>query len=53
MGSEAIFSHVTVLGTGLIGGSFALAVRQQIPEIGQILDTTDHAAGTNPYYSEH
>jgi prephenate dehydrogenase len=33
MGSEAIFSRVTVLGTGLIGGSFALAVRQQFPEI--------------------
>jgi len=29
------------------------SLRQQIPEIGQILDTTDHAAGTNPYYSEH
>jgi prephenate dehydrogenase len=33
MGSEAIFSRITVLGTGLIGGSFALAARRQFPEI--------------------
>jgi prephenate dehydrogenase len=33
MGSETSFSHITVLGTGLIGGSFALAARQQFPEI--------------------
>jgi Fe-S cluster biogenesis protein NfuA len=26
-------------------------IREQIPEVGQILDTTDHASGTNPYYS--
>jgi len=26
-------------------------VRENIPEVGQILDTTDHAAGQNPYYS--
>jgi Fe-S cluster biogenesis protein NfuA len=26
-------------------------IRENIPEVGQILDTTDHAAGTNPYYS--
>ncbi len=26
-------------------------IREQIPEVGQILDTTDHAAGQNPYYS--
>ena len=26
-------------------------LRDRIPEIGQILDTTDHAAGTNPYYA--
>ncbi len=25
-------------------------IRQEIPEIRQILDITDHAAGTNPYY---
>ncbi len=25
-------------------------LREQVPEIGAILDTTDHAAGTNPYY---
>lgn len=26
-------------------------LRQEIPEIREIVDTTDHAAGTNPYYS--
>ncbi len=26
-------------------------IRQAIPEVGAILDTTDHASGRNPYYS--
>jgi NFU1 iron-sulfur cluster scaffold homolog, mitochondrial len=26
-------------------------VRQHVPEVGDILDTTDHAAGRNPYYA--
>jgi NFU1 iron-sulfur cluster scaffold homolog, mitochondrial len=26
------------------------AIRELIPEVGEILDTTDHAAGRNPYY---
>jgi Fe-S cluster biogenesis protein NfuA len=26
-------------------------IRERIPEVGEILDTTDHAGGTNPYYS--
>ena len=25
-------------------------IREKIPEVGEILDTTDHAAGRNPYY---
>ncbi len=25
-------------------------IRETIPEVGEILDTTDHAAGRNPYY---
>ena len=25
-------------------------IRERIPEVGEILDTTDHAAGRNPYY---
>ncbi len=25
-------------------------IREAIPEIKQVLDTTDHAAGKNPYY---
>ena len=28
------------------------AIRQAIPEIGAILDVTDHAAGRNPYYAQ-
>ena len=27
-------------------------IREQIPEVGEILDTTDHAAGRNPYYQQ-
>ncbi len=27
------------------------ALRREVPEISEILDTTDHAAGTNPYYT--
>ena len=27
------------------------AIRAQVPEVAEILDTTDHAAGTNPYYA--
>ena len=34
--SEAPFSSLTVLGTGLIGGSFALAVREAFPQIAVI-----------------
>lgn len=26
-------------------------IREQIPEVGEILDTTDHAQGRNPYYA--
>jgi NFU1 iron-sulfur cluster scaffold homolog, mitochondrial len=26
------------------------AIREMIPEVGEVLDTTDHAAGRNPYY---
>lgn len=26
-------------------------IKEEIPEIEEILDTTDHAAGDNPYYS--
>jgi len=27
------------------------AIRQHVPEVTEILDTTDHAAGRNPYYA--
>ena len=27
-------------------------IRDEIPEIEEILDATDHAAGTNPYYTQ-
>jgi len=26
-------------------------IREEVPEVGEILDTTDHAAGRNPYYT--
>ena len=28
------------------------SLRAQVPEIGEILDATDHAAGENPYYAQ-
>ena len=28
-----------------------VAIRNSVPEVGEILDTTDHAAGRNPYYT--
>ncbi|GBC81652.1 Fe/S biogenesis protein NfuA [bacterium HR10] len=28
-------------------------IREHIPEVGNIFDTTDHAAGRNPYYSPY
>lgn len=28
-----------------------MAIRSEIPEVGEIMDTTDHAAGNNPYYA--
>ncbi len=27
-----------------------VALRESVPEITQVIDVTDHAAGTNPYY---
>jgi len=30
--------------------SIERSIREMIPEVGEILDTTDHAAGRNPYY---
>jgi len=27
------------------------AIRRVVPEVGEVLDTTDHAAGNNPYYA--
>ena len=26
-------------------------IREEIPEVAEVLDTTDHAAGGNPYYT--
>ena len=26
-------------------------LKEAIPELGQVVDVTDHTAGTNPYYS--
>ena len=27
-----------------------VAIRDSVPEIARVVDVTDHAAGTNPYY---
>ena len=29
------------------------SLRQNFPEVGEILDITDHSSGENPYYSSH
>jgi len=29
------------------------AIREAVPEVGEILDATDHASGQNPYYAAH
>ena len=26
-------------------------IKEEIPEIAEVLDTTDHASGANPYYT--
>jgi Fe/S biogenesis protein NfuA len=26
-------------------------IKDEIPEVGEVVDTTDHAAGSNPYYT--
>ncbi|GIS63279.1 MAG: hypothetical protein CM1200mP2_55040 [Planctomycetaceae bacterium] len=28
-----------------------IAIRSEIPQVGEIMDTTDHASGNNPYYA--
>lgn len=33
-----------------LGQGVEVAIKAAVPEVTQILDTTDHAAGTNPYY---
>lgn len=33
-----------------LGQGVEVAIKAAVPEITQIVDTTDHAAGTNPYY---
>jgi Fe-S cluster biogenesis protein NfuA len=33
--------------------SIEKAIREMLPEVGEILDATDHAAGSNPYYQPH
>jgi Fe-S cluster biogenesis protein NfuA len=37
--------------TALLKSSVETQLRYAVPEIGEILDTTDHAAGPNPYYA--
>lgn len=37
--------------TATLKNGVETAIRQKIPQVTEILDTTDHAAGTNPYFS--
>lgn len=32
-------------------GGIERMIKEEIPEVREILDVTDHAAGQNPYYS--
>jgi len=42
-------------GCGMVGVTLKYGVersiREEVPEVGEILDTTDHASGRNPYYA--
>jgi len=33
-----------------LSGAVEVALRQSVPEITRVIDVTDHAASTNPYY---
>jgi len=57
---EFLLSIFLVMGGGCQGCASAQAtlkhgvekaIRQAVPAVTEIVDVTDHAAGTNPYYS--
>jgi Fe/S biogenesis protein NfuA len=33
-----------------LGQGIEVAILQAVPEVRQVVDVTDHASGTNPYY---
>lgn len=33
-----------------LGQGIEVTIKEHIPEIRQVIDVTDHAAGTNPYF---
>jgi Fe/S biogenesis protein NfuA len=33
-----------------LGQGIRVAIQSAVPEVHAVVDTTDHAAGTNPYY---
>jgi Fe/S biogenesis protein NfuA len=33
-----------------LGQGIEVAIRAAVPEVGEIIDITDHASGENPYY---
>ena len=39
------------MATATLKQGVEVAIRAAVPEVGDILDTTDHAAGRNPYYA--
>ena len=38
------------MATVTLGQGIEVAIKDNVPEVGQVIDVTDHAAGTNPYF---
>jgi Fe/S biogenesis protein NfuA len=38
------------MATVTLSQGIEVAIRDSVPEITRVIDVTDHAAGTNPYY---
>ena len=37
--------------TASVGDIIVVSIKEAIPEVSEVLDTTDHALGENPYYT--
>jgi len=38
------------MATVTLGQGIEVAILEAVPEVRQVVDVTDHASGTNPYY---